>query len=561
MGNRIEGNDYLLAKPGVGPLQSERRQILNPRVSLLNFLPMTAHILPLSLPEAPLEVARPPESISQEKKEAYAEKYRTELDYIHSFWGEMVTTTPEDPNNGKLINPGKSQFNLPYAYIAVNKGRWGDPKAKDSIQFNWDNTCIIPALVDDPEYRKIAVGIIGNFDFMLDTIGIIPNGSSVPLSLNSQPPLYTSMALSIFESLPDQIPVVAKGHTGDVEVAHDKYAWLADRYKSATKEHDMVWVSDTDFEPALGKYHHRVPGTLLSKYGDRDGGYALNAERESGWDLTDRFGNRCNEFLPIDLNSYLFKYEKDLGKIATILAERESDLAAKQQLLDQASHWHTVAEQRREEVNKLMWDEEQGFFFDFNFLEGGMSTKTSSELTAEEIAQGRSPFYSLAGFMPVWAGLATPEQSARVFKKLGKFESEEGLAVSALESMPQSKLYDLSTVNPFYRRSMALSIEEKQWGYPNIFPILEAQVAEAAVNAGYPDIADSIRRKALASESRMFEKYKDPQTGESHGFAEKRRVDGKVPPNYHYVHQKDGFGWTCGTFYSFVKALDKAAKK
>lgn len=36
------------------------------------------------------------------------------------------------------------------------------------------------------------------------------------------------------------------------------------------------------------------------------------AEAESGWDMTPRFNRLALEFLPVDLNTLLYKYEKIL---------------------------------------------------------------------------------------------------------------------------------------------------------------------------------------------------------------------------------------------------------
>ena len=45
---------------------------------------------------------------------------------------------------------------------------------------------------------------------------------------------------------------------------------------------------------------------------------------------------------------------------------------------------------------ELMWDDQAGFFFDYDVRDKRMN-----------------PHPSLAGFYPLWAGLATPEQAER----------------------------------------------------------------------------------------------------------------------------------------------------
>ncbi|MCH8020390.1 hypothetical protein IH785_11060 [candidate division KSB1 bacterium] len=46
------------------------------------------------------------------------------------------------------------------------------------------------------------------------------------------------------------------------------------------------------------------------------------AEHESGWDMTSRFNERCLDYLPIDLNSCLYKYEIDLAETYNILNDK-----------------------------------------------------------------------------------------------------------------------------------------------------------------------------------------------------------------------------------------------
>ena len=74
----------------------------------------------------------------------------------------------------------------------------------------------------------------------------------------------------------------------------------------AAREYDRVWNNSAEYNHLVEKYN-------LNRYGDRDIGYAHSSELESGWDFTSRFYGRCNEFLPVDLNSYLYKYEKILN--------------------------------------------------------------------------------------------------------------------------------------------------------------------------------------------------------------------------------------------------------
>ena len=88
--------------------------------------------------------------------------------------------------------------------------------------------------------------------------------------------------------------------------------------------------------------------------------------RESGFDISFRFGPygaATHHFAPVCLNSLLFKTERDLEEISRLLG-KNSD----------ASQWQRLAEARKQSMQKYLWDERQGLFFDYNFDSGQRST-------------------------------------------------------------------------------------------------------------------------------------------------------------------------------------------
>src|SRR5262249_55119636 len=126
----------------------------------------------------------------------------------------------------------------------------------------------------------------------------------------------------------------------------------------------------------------------------------LAAEHESGWDMTSRFHNHCLNYLPVDLNCALYKYETQLAEYY-----RKSRNAKK------SAEYTLQAESRRKHINELMWDFGKGFYFDYDYRH-----------------KRKSPFYSVAGFYPLWAKLATHAQAKKVVENLHHFEYEGGIA-------------------------------------------------------------------------------------------------------------------------------------
>ncbi|MFO7711144.1 MAG: trehalase family glycosidase [Candidatus Woesearchaeota archaeon] len=344
-----------------------------------------------------------------------------------------------------------THIGLPNPFIVPNNELF------EHDQFYWDSYFIILGLIETGQIR-LAKGIIDNFAYLCNRFGIIPSRNRYYNLGISQPPFFTSMVLDVFS------------HTKDKQ-------WLREMAKTAEKELSY-WMDDI----------HSVDG--LSRYCDHWHTH-LTAEHESGWDMTSRFDDRCLHILPVDLNSLLFKYEKDLSHIFAILED------------DKATEYEHKAEQRKEKINKLMWDE---FFFDYDFHN-----------------QKIHRFFSLAGFYPLWAGLATKDQAKRLRDCLSFFEYDGGLANTQEED---------------------LASEFRQWDYPNGWPNQQWIVIKGLLDYGFNEDAERIAAKWLQLNETVFQK-----TG---AMWEKYDVvnmdkgkDGRYPT-------QKGFGWTNAVYLKLL---------
>ena len=90
----------------------------------------------------------------------------------------------------------------------------------------------------------------------------------------------------------------------------------------------------------------------------------MTAESESGWDMTSRFNNECLNYIPIDLNALLYKYETDLAEIYSIF----NDSAKEKKYLRQAI-------KRKKSILNLCWNQKKGFFFDYNYIKKRQSNR------------------------------------------------------------------------------------------------------------------------------------------------------------------------------------------
>lgn len=421
-----------------------------------------------------------------------SDQYRDCLDFIDSYW-DQITHDHKDSQGDPHVIP------LPNVFINPNaESHW-----KVSM-FYWDSFFMIRGLIDT-DRDWVIPEVVDNFIYLFNTFGIIPNASVWAFLGHSQPPFLTSMIFDAYYAIQRSSGVVDYGK--GPYIRH----WLKNRIEVAKREYHHVWEDNEIFQ-------HKIEKLGLSRYGDRDVGYALTSERESGWDFTTRFYNRCHDFLPVDLNSYLHKYEKDFAKTANILGDKKEE-----------TKWEERAKTRHERMKKYMWNEKEGFFFDYDYKNNF-----------------QSEFYSLAGFVPLWAKLATFDEAKRAREKLSLFETDYGLTITAKISMPGTIYFD--HIPKAFRISIEALMEPKQWDYPNIWPPLEYLTAIGLLRYGFIDDAVRIMHKSVKANYGIFKKYGallekiDATTGEK--------------PKYYWYAPQFGFGWTNAIFYRYVKILE-----
>lgn len=385
------------------------------------------------------------------------------LKYVDSHWNKLTCTNSKDTNT--LVG-------LPNPYIIPSTGK--NTKFKFDEQYYWDTFFIILGLTDK-KYKKLAKGMIDNLVYLYEKFGIIPNASRVYSTGRSQPPLLTSMAN------------LYKDRFGCSD------AWFDKVMATAENEYNNVWMGQ--------KHPHWRRIGKLNRYYDINGVHDL-AEAESGWDMTTRFGRKCLDYYPIDLNSLLYKYEKDF-------AQHYADKGQS----SVAGAWCRKANARAEKVDELLWSPRLKFYFDYNHED-----------------EKRGPIWSLAAFYPMWAKMITHERAADLVKQLGKFEKSGGLT---------------ATTKPMVDLSIFGSVDT-QWAYPNGWAPLHWIVIKGLDNYGYTKEAKKIARKWINTNLSWYEQH--GQFSEKYNVANK----GKMPVEGVYPNQS-GFGWTNGVFVDLVK--------
>jgi len=454
-------------------------------------------------------------------------------------------TRPGQINTAKLDPQGL--LYLEHKYV-VPGGRFNE-------MYGWDSYFIVRGLVRDGRI-ELAKGMIENFFFEIEHYGTILNANRSYYLSRSQPPFLTSMILSVYEA--------------EKAARHEDKKWLERAYGYAAKDYEM-WISAPHNAEGTGlsRYydfgdvpapeslkdetdHYRRVAAYLVMHPELDRGYldrepvakpspdgvgkhyaveiceasvmtaskpdcedatgvTLSKEfyrgdrsmRESGFDVSFRFGPHgagTHHYAAVCLNSLLFKYEKDMETMSKILG-RPKDAAT----------WKQRAAARGENIQKYLWDAEQGMFFDY-------------DLHHKE----RSTYIYITTFYPLWAGAATKEQAAAIMKHLGKLEQPGGLVMSPYES-------------------------EGQWDFPYAWAPTQLVAIEGMRKYGFNADADRISYNFLSMIAANF------------------RHDGTIREKYNAVTRSSetavkagyninvvGFGWTNAVFLVFLHDLPAA---
>lgn len=360
----------------------------------------------------------------------------------------------------------KSYIEVPNVFVSPSSGQF------HCDQFYWDSYFIILGLVESKDYVDVARGMVDNLTYLFSQYNLVPMRNRTYDTGISQPPLLTSMARVVYEKTKDK-------------------KWLTKTMKVAETELQSYWMNSDNNDQTTD--HMVFEG--LSRYADH---HLINqtAEHESGWDMTTRFNNQALDHIPVDLNSLLYKYEDDLEWFYKLTNKP-----------DQVRFYRHQKKLRKAAITKYLFNEKRGFFFDYNY-------QTNSQ----------SKFFSLAGFLPMWAGLCTDEQARRVVKNLKKFEFSGGLASTTRKNL----------FKPF-----------RQWDYPNGWAPLQWFVISGLSRYGFDSDAERIAFKWLNLNLDVFK-----QTG---AFWEKYDVVRQTIGQAGRYPTQSGFGWTNGVFLALLK--------
>jgi alpha,alpha-trehalase len=354
------------------------------------------------------------------------------------------------------VDPGK----INPAGLLYLQNKYVVPGGRFNEMYGWDSYFIIRGLVRDNRI-DLARGMVENFFFEIEHYGAVLNANRTYYLTRSQPPFLTSMILAVYNA--------------QKTAGREDRAWLERAYDYAKRDYGL-WTHEPHLAGSTGlaRYYDFGTGPAPESLKDETGHYAQvaafflaqpgmgrgvlvqkkpgatsqplvgplfalqvcdttttmarsdcapagsialgadyykgdRAMRESGYDISFRFGPygaATHHYAPVCLNSLLYKTEKDLAEISSMLGRKKD-----------AEEWQKRADDRKDRVQQYLWDAKRGLYFDYDFEN-----------------QVQSSYEYVTTFLPMWAGIATPEQARAIMQNLAIFEKPGGLVMSPHET-------------------------------------------------------------------------------------------------------------------------------
>jgi alpha,alpha-trehalase len=420
------------------------------------------------------------------------------------------------PPNAKAITEHGLLF-VPNPYV-VPGGRFNE-------LYGWDSYFIQRGLLESGQ-TQLAKSLVDNFVYEVQHYGKILNANRSYYLGRSQPPFLTDMVLDVYKQTGDKrwlastLPAIEKQYqywtSGDHLIKTGPAAGLSryaasgsgpapevvngERDAQGQNHYDRIkayFKSQPIADYDVNQYYNRVTDRLTPLFFKAD-----RSMRESGFDPSNRFGPFNADILnyaPVCLNTLLYRMASQTAQIYAELGRPEL-----------ASQWQRQAGQRQQGINNTMWDAKTGLYLDYN------------------TQRNQRRFYPFAtGYMPLWAGLASPQQAAAMRQNLGRFEAPGGLMTSQQQT-------------------------GNQWDAPFGWAPLQLMAVEGLRQYGYHQDADRRSKKFLnlvatdlQRTGTLVEKYD----------VQRQTSDLAGQLQYGYKSNEVGFGWTNGVALALIKGL------
>lgn len=418
------------------------------------------------------------------------------------------------------------------------------PGGRFNEVYGWDTDFIAMGLIAAGKLELVR-GLIKHHLVEIQLYGRVLNANRTYYLTRGQPPLFMHLVRSYAESLAPKERLAQR-------------AFLQECVRAGILEYETVWTKEPHLTAnGLSRYFdprkHFPPETepghfdmIVQPYADAAGitveaymqgfndGTIANSDltafvmhdgavRESGHDTTNALVGNAAHLNPTCLNSMLAKAEEDTAALLRTVCDGVLQLADR---VTTPKEWEERLEKRKTLMQDLLWNKERGCFDDYNIAE-----------------EQREPYTSPRNLLPLWAGVATPEQARHMVENiLPLLEFEGGLASSDEASR--------GPVTPEH--------PQRQWDYPAGWAPHQMLVWDGLERYGFHDEAQRLIYKWLhmitknwLRTRRIVEKY-DVVTATEEFHAEYGNVGADMD-----LEEGAGFGWTNASYERGMALLDE----
>lgn len=412
------------------------------------------------------------------------DEQRTLCEHIDALWSVMT-------RNPQSHHPNASLLPLPKPYIV--------PGGRFTEVYYWDSYFSMLGLAESGQ-KDLLKNMADNFAWLIEKYGHIPNGNRTYYLSRSQPPVFALMVelceSANIASSEQYLPYLISEYQYWMDGSGSLLTNQAFRHVVKMPDDSLLnrYWDDRD-TPRDESWREDIQTAADSNRPDKEVFRDLRAGAASGWDYSSRWlrdpqrlaSIRTTQFIPIDLNAFLYKLETTISKIAKKAGEELTSRA-----------WEAKAAARKEAINLWLWDDTAGTYRDYDWRRQQLGT------------------FSAASAVALFAEVASSSQG----KKLALYINDHLLAPGGL---------------------LTSTIESgEQWDKPNAWAPLQWMAIQGLKKYGEYELATKIAVRWLTTVNSLYHT--------NHKLVEKYNIlaeKGALGGGGEYPLQ-DGFGWTNG---------------
>ncbi|XP_041978627.1 uncharacterized protein LOC121732739 [Aricia agestis] len=431
---------------------------------------------------------------------------------IHNIW----------PILGRKVSPQVLAKPESFSMLPVSNG-FIIPGVRLGELYYWDTYWIIEGLLVSG-MKDTVRGILSNLMDLQRTFGHIPNGNRWYFEQRSQPPLLSAMVMKYLEATHD-----VEFLKSNIDALESELQYWIDQqsviFKKDGKEHTLLRYFTPSSGPRPEWYYEDF--TQAQKFSSEElqqQFYSnIKSAAESGWDFSSRWfinengtnigdilTTRASDIVPVDLNAIFTSSMQNMAYFYSLMHNSRK-----------GAHWAHIAKQWRNSIKEVMWNDEDGIWYDWDLLND----------------RQRKYFYP-SNIAPLWMDVVDEE-----------FKKEH--AQSILEYLKKTHSLEFPGGVP-----TSFSRTGQKWDYPYAWAPLVSMVVkslEALKTEESQKLAFEVAKKWVRSNLLGYNTYKQ--------LFDKYDVEtpGKLCSEDIYTLHA-GFGWTIGATLQMLTKYGQTLK-